>query len=471
MPSSSSDIRLALPKGKLIAPTAALLDGIGLGFDGYSEGTRNYRMSSAHYPNVKAKLFQEKDIPVQVSVGNYDLGICGSDWIEELLAKYRHDNIIEVADLGYGRGRMQLVSSRRDDVSGVADLPRRQCYIVSEYPNLAEAQALKLRLREFYIFPIWGAAEAYLPENANLALVHSQASAPLSGELRSLRTLFETSAVLIANKESWRTKNMGWLLDRFSGRGLVPGSREAQPEEPPSASRTSEDEKARPADGLIWLALPDGHQQQPTQELLRQRGVEIAGYAEGSRRPTFPGAGIGVKVVRPQDMPWHVANGRFDLAVSGQDWLRDHLCRFPASPVVELADLGFGQVRIVAVLSQELPVTSMSELGSLMKTGRLSPLRVASEYVNVADRYLQDHHIAPYRLIPTWGASEAFLPEDADLLIDNTQTGKTLAQHNLRIIDTLFTSSACLIGNKDSLASAAKADRMKRIMDIFRRSA
>jgi ATP phosphoribosyltransferase len=69
-----------------------------------------------------------------------------------------------------------------------------------------------------------------------------------------------------------------------------------------------------------------------------------------------------------------------------------------------------------------------------------------------------------YRVIPTWGATEAFLPEDADLLIENTETGRTIARHNLKIIDTLFTSTACLIGSTISAANSVKGERIKSII-------
>ena len=73
-----------------------------------------------------------------------------------------------------------------------------------------------------------------------------------------------------------------------------------------------------------------------------------------------------------------------------------------------------------------------------------------------------------YRVIPTWGASEAFLPEDADLLIENTQTGRTIARHNLKIIDTLFESTAYLIGNTDSVSSSNKGKGIKSVTEALR---
>jgi len=128
--------------------------------------------------------------------------------------------------------------------------------------------------------------------------------------------------------------------------------------------------------------------------------------------------------------------------------------------VRELVDLGFGKVRVVAALSQSIPVETTEELRDYMGQGGIRSLRVASEYTNIADKYLRDNHIRSYRVMPTWGASEAFLPDDADLLVDNTQTGKTLADNGLKIIEVILRSSACLIANSTSLEDPAKREKI-----------
>jgi ATP phosphoribosyltransferase len=167
-------------------------------------------------------------------------------------------------------------------------------------------------------------------------------------------------------------------------------------------------------------------------------------------------------------MPQQVANGNFDLAITGRDWLLDHLYQFPSSPVTEMVDLSFGWVRIVAVVSENVPADSIGSLRNLVASGKMVPLRVATEYINIADKYLRDKHIARYRVIPTWGATEVYLPEDADMLIENTETGQTLARHKLKIIDTLFESTACLIGNKLSLEDRSKRDKINKLIRVFR---
>jgi ATP phosphoribosyltransferase len=221
----------------------------------------------------------------------------------------------------------------------------------------------------------------------------------------------------------------------------------------------------------LWLALPDGHQQQPALEFLNKASIRVWNHNPESRRPSINLEGVRVKVIRPQDMPLQVANENFDLAITGQDWLYDHLYRFPSSPVKEILGLGFGRVRIVAVVSNELPVDSLQDLRGLLRKGDLPYLRIASEYINIADKYARDNHLSPYRLIPTWGASEVFLPEDADLLIENIQTGRTLARHNLKVIDTLFESSACLIGNANTPAESPRQQRVDSLILILRQAA
>ncbi len=425
-----------------------LLRGAGLELSDYDGQSRSYRPRCSSSPGVFLKVFHEKDIPIQVSVGNYDLGICGRDWVEELLAKYPSSALVKVLDLGYGRSSLWMASSRSDNLKSIEDVRTRPgtIRIASEYPNLADAFAIGLRLRSFRVFPLWGNAAAYPPENAELALLSLSPGDCLNQGLCPVSSILRSGATLIAHRNSWESKDLSPLVERLhAARGLeepmsedVPDDAAHGGERPPISTRQ---------DSAIRLALPDGHQQEPTLEFLSRAGISIQDRPSDPHRPRTNIENIAIKVIRPQDMPLQVANGNFDLAITGEDWLYDHLYRFPSSPVKEILRLGFGKVRIVAVVSNKLTVDSPHELRDMLRSGELATLRIASEYANVADKFARDNHLSPYRLIPTWGASEAFLPEDADLLIENVQTGRTVAQHDLKIIDTIFESSACLIGS------------------------
>jgi ATP phosphoribosyltransferase len=303
-----------------------------------------------------------------------------------------------------------------------------------------------------------------------MVLLAAPSAAALSGYgIVSVNKVLDFSAFLIANRNSRESKNLDKIITSIrDATGDVvkkePGDEDFCPTGIPGFARAS-----RTADDTVRLALPDGHQQEFAAGLLKNGGIEIDDYpsAAGNRRPDINLAGFIVKVIRPQDMPQQVASGNFDLAITGRDWLTEHLAQFPSSPVRELVDLKTGRVRVVAVVSSELAVNDTAGLSRLVLQQGM-PLRVASEYVNIADRYARDNHLGHYRIIPTWGASEAFLPEDADLLIENTQTGKTIARHNLKIIDTLFESTACLIGNKTSLSSPVKAGKVNDIVARLR---
>lgn len=468
-------IKIALPKGRLLAETAALLQKAGWGLSGYQEKARLYRLKSTRFPNLVAKVFHEKDIPIQVAIGNYDLGICGLDWIEELLIKYPSSALVKVKDLGYAKGALYMAVSRSEGMSTVEEVRAKEgvVRIASEYPNLAESFALNLRLRQFSIFPLWGGAEVYPPENAELVLIPGRiGEESFDYDLMPITKVLSFGAFLIANKNSWETEEMSEVLASIEDELPVSKGQPSLAEVAGASEIVGRHFSTQAAEDVVRLALPDGHQQLPTLRLLNRAGIQISDYPspKGNRRPTSNLDGVMIKVVRPQDMPLQVANGNFDLAITGKDWLLDHLYRFPPSPIVELLDLKFGKVKIVAVLSKDLSVSDVYSLRRL-SAERRQPLRVASEYVNIADKYARDNHLGMYRVVPTWGASEAFLPEDADLLIENTQTGRTLTRHNLKIIDTLFESTACLIGNANSVSSSSKSERIKSITEILRMAA
>jgi ATP phosphoribosyltransferase len=460
-------IKVALPKGRLLNETAACLEKAGWGLDGYQEETRLYRISSQKFPDLTAKVFHERDIPIQVAIGNYDLGICGSDWVAELTAKYPSSALLEVGNMGYGEATLYAAGSP-EGVATIEEMKTKTgiIRIASEYPNLAESFALKSRLRRFSLFPLWGAAEVYPPESADLALVRGTIEELTACGLVPISKVLSASACLIANRNSWEEKDMGGVATPLINREPT-----QQATEPEIAQYGGERRRYTPSEDTVWFALPDGHQQEHTLNLLNKAGIQVEDYpsARGNRRPTTTMSGVAIKVIRPQDMPLQVANGNFDLAITGRDWLMEHLYQFPSSPVRELVDLKLGGVKIVAVVSQELSINDVKGLRDF-NAKREVPLRVASEYINTADKYARDNHLGLYRVIPTWGASEAFLPEDADLLIENTQTGRTIAEHNLKIIDTLAESTACLIGNTNITPSPTKQARIDSIVKALQRA-
>lgn len=455
-------LRIALPKGRLLDETAELLKRAGWDIGGYNAEMRYYRLKSGKYPDIEIKVFKEKDIPIQVAVGNYDLGICGLDWAEELLVKYPSSGIVKIIDLGYGEGAL-FAAARSEKVKVEKGVTR----IASEYPNLAESFAERIRLKRFSVLPLWGAAEVYPPENAELVLLSSSKEEGLvKSGLKSLCRLVEQKAYLIANKDSLRKKDMTQILSSITD-NLSPQVQEITESDYTLVKmEIMEREKVDSIDDdQVRIALPDGHQQSHVCRIFDRAGIRVDDYpsATGNRRPVSNLEGVSIKVIRPQDMPLQVANNNFDLAITGRDWLTDHKYQFPSSPVEELLDLKYGKVRLVAVISRDVPAEDIAGWQKLCQNSKVA-CRVASEYTNIADYYARNNRLGHYRIIPTWGATEAFLPEDADLLIENTETGGTIARHNLKIIDTLFESTACLIGSTKKISSRLKNERIEKLI-------
>jgi len=464
------NVRFALPKGRFLGPTSELLQTGGVAFDEYTSKTRQYRLESSRFNYLSAKILQEKDISIHVSVGNYDMGICGIDWVRELKSRYPATSLVEISPLKYKEGSVYLAASAYSDLLRTESVSRasRTLNIASEYPNITTRLAAEMRLRRFRVFPVWGAADAYPPESADLVVMWARNERDLIAQgLVPLKKLFDVNAVLVANAESLSSKNMSEVLSCFEGLLGSPAEHAFEAGEPvaqpPSATLTEWQSRE------IRMAIPDGHQKTPATELLERAGLDIPGYAGRTTERRLFGEPdwLAVKVIRPQDMPMQVASGHFDIAITGQDWLTEQLYSFPASPVTQLVDLGFGKVRVVAALSEDIPVDTTEELSEYVASGRIRPLRVASEYTNIADKYLRDNHIGYYRVMPTYGASEAFLPDDADLLVDNTQTGKTLVDNRLKIIEVILRSSACLVANVESLKDESKREKIEKLSALL----
>jgi ATP phosphoribosyltransferase len=466
-------IRLALPAGDLREPLGDLLRKAGLPVDDYVRGSRSYVVRAAPEDGVRLRVFREKDIPIQIALGNYDLGICGLAWVEDLIQRYPSDAVVPVCDLGLGYSSVYVAAAEGDSLAGWVGRPGLR--IVSEFPNLAEAFARRLRLPAYRVFPVWGAAEVYPPEDADLAVIAAKDEDEVRSQgLTPVHALLEGSAWLVANRDSLTRKDLSAVLEPLLAlRGGGDGPPALSLPVAPAVGRTQPGERsAAGREDVVRLALPDGHQQKHTAAALAAAGLRISGYdgETAAPRPRAEMPGLEVKVIRPQDMPQQVALGHFDLAISGRDWLRDHRYQFPASPVEEVVDLGMGRYSIAAVVSEDSPARNLEEaLGQWRKEGR-STVRVASEYVNIADHCARSRHLPRYKVIPISGASEGFVPEDAEVLIEGTETGATLAANRLKVIERIFESTTCLIAHQGPVS-----DRRRRLQaeveEMFRRSA
>jgi ATP phosphoribosyltransferase len=384
-----------------------------------------------------ARVFREKDIPVQVALGNYDAGICRIGWIEELTQRFPRHDVVRLRPVGFGAESLWLATA-----GDTADEPLR---IVSEYPNIAATLARRLRLRRYRIFGVAGTAAAYPPEDADAVLIAARSAGEVEAHgLRPAGEVLRGCAWLIANRRSLAEKDLSPLLQAL----LANTAADAERPDMTIPALALKPTPRRRNESRLRIALPDGHAQSHTIAALNAAGIGVRGYAEGERRPAIDIDGVDVKVIRPQDMPQQVAIGQFDLAVTGRDVLFDHLVQFPASPVEEVLDLQRSRYSLAVIVKDVRADTVAGALEEWRAARPGAPIRVASEFPNIADHFARERQFGRYSIIPIAGASEGFVPEDAEILIEGIETGSSVKANKLTVLERFFESTNCVIANR-----------------------
>ncbi len=445
MSADGRPIRGALPRGDLREPLAERLRAAGFVVEGYGEGSRAYRFEVEGRPGVVVRVFSDRDIPIQVALGQYDLGIASRAWIDELLTRHRLESIVPLRALDIGARRIVLAGEQGASLERLAGGgPLR---VATEYGNIAQHYLNRARLPDYRLYELWGNAHAWPPDDADVAIVPDDV---LEGEqLVELAEVHTGGAWLIGNGRALAERDLAAALGPLLT--LPSGPREggvAAPE--PLAAVRAQARAAEPERDYLRIAVPDGHAQRHTVAALAAAGIAFEGYDEAGavRRPLSGIDGVQVKTIRPQDMPRAVALGLFDLALTGRDWLAAHQASFPASGVEELVDLQRSKYQLGAVVPEDLPAETIEEaIAYWRRNDPTRPIRVASEYVPLADHYARERHLGRYRVIPITGASEGFVPDDAEILIEGSETGATMRANRLRMIDVIMESTNCAIGS------------------------
>lgn len=441
---SPRPVRVALPRGDLRSPVDAHLREVDFVVDGYGSGARTYRFEVERRPGIAVRVFSDQDIPIQVALGHYDLGIASRTWIDELLVKHHLDSVVPLRQIDVAGEDLVAAGAPGTTLAGIAAAGAVR--VATEYPNLAQHYLANARVPDYRLFEVWAQAEAWPPQDAEMAVATRRAVTREGLEVYG--EVHRGGTWLIANREALAERDLSAALEPLLRIPLAPeaGGLVVPPPLEATARRVS---SPLPEREVFRIAVPDGHAQRHTVAALADAGIAFPGYAEDSAQ-RYPDSGrddVQVKVMRPQDMPRAVALGQIDLALTGRDWLRAFLATFPAAPVQELCDLKRSKYLLGAVVTEDLPVSSIDEaIAYWRRDDPEFPIRVASEYVSLADEYARSRHLGKYRVIPISGASEGFVPEDAEILIEGTETGTTLRANRLTMIDVIMESTNCAIG-------------------------
>lgn len=200
----------------------------------------------------------------------------------------------------------------------------------------------------------------------------------------------------------------------------------------------------------LKLVLPKGRINTKVLKLLSDCGIDLIGD-DRNYRPNAYGFDLEVKLLKSQNIPSLVEMGQHDIGFAGIDWIEERNCK-----VEILKNLGYDPVRIVACIPEDWDWQEMQK----------RPLIVASEYKNISTRYL-DKLGLDYKLLRSYGATEVFPPEDADMIIDNTSTGTTIIANRLKIVDTVMESSTQFIANTDVLKDPGKRKDIEDLLTLM----
>jgi ATP phosphoribosyltransferase len=234
----------------------------------------------------------------------------------------------------------------------------------------------------------------------------------------------------------------------------------------------------------VKFAIPAGSLAKATSEFFARSGYKISG-TDRTYRPKINDPQIEMKVLRPQEIPVFVSEGLQDLGITGEDWVREN-----RADVEILQNLEYGKIRLVVAVPKVIGETK--NMGEFMEEvwNQGKNFRVSTEYLNIASEYLKNipayqnrfGDVDPMIVTPWWrkgdnprakiflsfGATEAKPPENSDCIIDVTETGSTIEANNLKIIDTVMTSSAALIANKKALEDPEKEEKIFDILSLLK---
>ncbi len=191
---------------------------------------------------------------------------------------------------------------------------------------------------------------------------------------------------------------------------------------------------------IIHLAVPKGRIEPGVTALLAAAGMELRAGPRGYR-PVLSVPGYEVKMLKPQNIVEMLAAGSRDVGFAGADWVAEQ-----SADLVELLDTGLDPVRMVVAAPESLLVEGTLPSNHLV---------IASEYERLTRNWIAKQGLDA-TFVQSYGATEVFPPEDADVIVDISATGETLAANGLVVVDEVLRSSTRFYASPQALDSPAK---------------
>jgi ATP phosphoribosyltransferase len=211
---------------------------------------------------------------------------------------------------------------------------------------------------------------------------------------------------------------------------------------------------------VLSLVLPKGSLERATLDLFEAADLAVNRGSERDYHASIDDPRIGeVRFLRPQEIPTYVEEVLFDIGITGRDWITE-----TDADVVSLGELEYSKatsnpVRIILAVAAAHPAASGADLPD--------GVRVSTEFPQLTRRYFDKIGVKA-TIVPSFGATEAKVPDIVDAIVDLTETGTSLKKHGLKIIDTLLVSRTELITNAATHANPAKRRACEDLLLLLR---
>jgi ATP phosphoribosyltransferase len=211
---------------------------------------------------------------------------------------------------------------------------------------------------------------------------------------------------------------------------------------------------------LLSLVLPKGSLERATLELFDAADLTVRRSSDRDYHAAIDDPRIDrVRFLRPQEIPSYIERGLFDLGITGRDWIAE-----TGADLVSLGELKYSKVttnpvRVVLAVPEASPWRSAADLPE--------GIRISTELPSLTSRYLEAHGVKAM-VVPSYGATEAKVPDIVDAIVDLTETGSSLRRNGLRVLDTVVTSYTELVANAEAYEDEGKRAAMEDIALLLR---
>ncbi len=210
---------------------------------------------------------------------------------------------------------------------------------------------------------------------------------------------------------------------------------------------------------MLRLVLPKGSLEQATMQLFEDADLAVSRSSGVDYRASIDDPRVAdVRILRPQEIPRYVADGLFDVGVTGRDWVEE-----TGADVVTLTELHYSKatarpINVVLAVAADAPYRGVTDLPS--------GVRIHTEYPELTRRYFEKHGVEA-EISLSYGATEAKVPEIADAVVEITETGRALRAAGLKVLDTILVSHTELIANPVAHENPQRRKAMEQIQTLL----